>query len=110
MKAIIGETILASRVRVAETFFQRLIGLMGTKEMIGYDALLIPHCNSIHTFFMRMDIDVIFLNSQYEVVKVIKNMKPWRMSWIYFTAKHVLELKAGTVNNIEKGQKLVMNV
>ena len=98
---------IASKIKIASSFFDRLIGLMFKKKMKDYDALLIKRCNSIHTFFMLFAIDVIFLNRHYEVVKIIRSMKPWRMTLLYFKASQVLELDAGTIDhNLKVGDRL----
>jgi uncharacterized membrane protein (UPF0127 family) len=49
----------------------------------------------IHTFFMKFPIDAIFLNHKFRVVRIIENMKPWRLSPWVFSADSVLELKGG---------------
>lgn len=106
-----NELIIVDEAKIANGFFDRLIGLMFKKEMKGFNALLIEPCNSIHTFFMRYDIDVVFLSKNNEVIKIIRNMKPWRMSWMYFRATKVLELKGGALpKEVEKGDKLVIHV
>lgn len=98
---------IASKIKIASSFFDRLIGLMFKKKMSGYDALLIKRCNSIHTFFMLFPIDVIFLNNHYEVVRIIRSMVPWRMTRLYFRASQVLELDAGTIDpNLQVGDRL----
>ena len=51
----------------------------------------------IHTFFMRFDIDVIFLDKERKVLKVIEKMKPWRLSPWVLSARSVLELGAGSL-------------
>jgi len=88
---------ICENVKIAQSFVERSLGLMFMDEMRGFDGLLISPCNSIHTHFMRFSLDVLFLSTENKVVKVIKNMKPWRMSWIYFSANKVLELPAGTL-------------
>ena len=101
------ELILSNNVIAATSLFHRVKGLMFQKEILDDDALLIEPCNSIHTCFMNFAIDVVFLNQENCVVHYIENLKPWRVSWIYFESKKVLELKAGTLNNkIEIGDIL----
>lgn len=87
--------ILSQNVRVADDFSSRLIGLMFKKKLVGADALLIDPCNSIHTFFMRYSLDVVFIGKKNNVVKIIRNLKPWRMTWLYFRSHKVLELPSG---------------
>lgn len=101
------DEILCKDLKIADDFLSRLIGLMFKKEMSGFDGLLIKQCNSIHTFFMRYAIDIIFLDKEFKVVKVIENMKPWRATLMYFKASQVLELNSGTLmNKIKKDDQL----
>ena len=77
---------IIEKVKVAKSFKDRLIGLMFAKSLGEYNGLLISPCRSIHTFFMRMSIDVIFLDKNYKIIKIIRRMKPWRVTGIYFRA------------------------
>ena len=91
--------VLVKEGRIAQNFFHRLKGLMFDQKMEAFDGLLITRCNSIHTFFMNFNIDVIFLDKEYRIVKIKRDIKPWRMSPFYFSASSVLELKGGTLSN-----------
>lgn len=100
---------VARNIKMADTFLSRAIGLMFKSEMPDYDGILIKPSNSIHTFWMKFSIDVIFLNKELEVIKVFENLKPWRMTLPYLRANQVLELRAGTLNGrIKKGDHLEM--
>ena len=90
-----GGKTLSKDILVADDMIGRLIGLMFKKKLVGADGLLIDPCNSIHTFFMRYSLDVVFLGKDNRVVKIIRNIRPWRMTWIYFSARKTLELPAG---------------
>lgn len=90
-------TVIAQRVAQANSLVLRLLGLMFRKDLGEFDGLLLQPCNSIHTFFMRFPIDVVFLSSSNQVVKVIRAMPPWRMSWLYLRAVKTLELRAGAL-------------
>ena len=89
--------VLADRASEARRFGQRLIGLMGRRNFEFGEGLHLVPCNSIHTFFMRMPIDAVFLDSEKRVVKVYPALPPWRMSGIHLNARTVLELPAGMV-------------
>ncbi len=104
--------ILGENIKVASRFFERLIGLMFVKEMKNMDGLLIENSNSIHNCFVRFPIDVIFLNSELKVIKILSGFKPWRFSWIYWRASRVLELPTNTVpESVKVGDYLeVVNV
>lgn len=90
-------TVLATRVEIAETFWKRFWGLMGRTSLPEGRALVIKPCNSIHTFFMRFASDIIFLDGNGTVVKIMENLAPWRVSPIVTNAKVVVELPAGMV-------------
>lgn len=88
--------ILADRAEVATTFYTRFMGLMGRKTLAFGEGLLISPCNSIHTFFMRIAIDALFLDSAGRVLRVYEALPPWRVTAICRGATSVLELPAGT--------------
>lgn len=90
-----NEKTLSSNVLVADNMTSRLIGLMFKKQLVGADGLLLDPCNSIHTFFMRYSLDIVFIGKGNKAVKIIRDLKPWRMTWIYFRAYKTLEVPAG---------------
>ena len=75
--------LIAGRIERADTFWSRLCGLMGRKQLAAQTGLLLEPCPQIHTCFMRFAIDVVFLDGQNRVVAVLENLKPWRMSRFY---------------------------
>ena len=80
---------------VAETFFERARGLIGRRGLAPGKGLLILRCNCIHMFFMRFAIDAIFLDGRGEVVKVVRNVRPWNpFVWGGWRARSVLETAA----------------
>jgi uncharacterized membrane protein (UPF0127 family) len=88
--------LLADKAGEARSFGSRFLGLMGRKDLPFGDGLHIVPCNSIHTFFMKIPIDAVFLDKENKVVKVLHAMVPWRLSSLYFGAHSVLELPSGT--------------
>lgn len=78
------------QLKIASTFGQRLMGLMGKRTLADDEGMYFPRCRAVHTFFMRMPIKVIFFDVHGNVIKVIPNLRPW--SWAYcFYADSVLE-------------------
>jgi len=77
---------------VAETFRERTKGLLGRDGLTPGTGLLIRKCNCIHTFFMRFAIDATFLDRDGKVVKVVRNIPPWR-PWIWGGRKAVAVLE-----------------
>jgi len=86
---------IAERVEVASNPWSRFWGLMGRRGLDPGHGLLIKPCSSIHMFFMRFPIDVVFLDRDNVVVKVVHGIKPWRMA-MGDGGKNALELPAGT--------------
>jgi uncharacterized membrane protein (UPF0127 family) len=89
--------ILAERVTVASAFFSRFVGLMGRRSLPAGEGLHLVPCNGVHTFFMRISIDVVVLDAQHTIVGAIEALRPWRFTRIYPRAHSVLELPAGTL-------------
>lgn len=99
--------VICQKMIVAHQILDRMKGLMFSLELPACDGFLIAPCNSIHTFFMLYKLDVLFLDKNFNVVKAVYDLSPWRMTWIYFKAHQVLEMKAGTMKkNISAGEKL----
>lgn len=88
-------TILAEHVRLADTFWQRLIGLLGTRLLPLGHGLIIKPCNSVHTVGMVFPIDVLFVDGNHCIIKIVNNMLPGKMS-MAAGSKYVVELPAGT--------------
>ncbi len=102
-----GNTFTVKNVKVAKTFIDRAIGLMFKRKMKGFSALLIRPCNAIHTCFMRYSLDVLFLDKNFMIVKIIRCLSPWRFTWIYFRSSQVLELPGGVVpDSVKVGDRV----
>jgi len=89
--------VLAHSATIAQSFSSRLTGLLGREHLPEGEGLIIDPCNSIHTFFMRFPIDVLFVDRGGRVVRRLEAMKPWRVSGIYFQAQKVIELPTGVL-------------
>jgi len=102
------EKILVERAGLANNFFSRLKGLLGTKELPSDQGIILDPCRSIHTFFMHYNLDVIFIDEYNTVVGCEENLKPHRFSSYYRKARKAIELPAGTIEArmIKLGQKL----
>jgi uncharacterized membrane protein (UPF0127 family) len=89
------DCLLADDLRVANTFFSRLKGLLGTASLPPGGGLLIQPCNSVHMFGMRYAIDVLFLDASEAVIRVCHSLRPNQMAYCRQAAS-VVELPAGT--------------
>lgn len=90
---------LSERCTWALDSYTRMVGLLNHASLSTQESLLIEPCKQVHTFFMRFSIDVVFLSSSNEVLK-ISSMKPWRLSPLVWNAKRVLELPMGRCSDI----------
>lgn len=89
-----GKRIVFEPVKQTTSALERMRGLLGHPPLHNREGMLIRPCNSVHTLFMRYPIDVIYLDRNNSVIKVISDLSPYRMS-IAFGAAAVLEMKAG---------------
>ncbi len=101
-------TVVAEEVEIAHSFWARFKGLMLRASLPPGRGLLIDPSSSIHTAFMRFPIDVLFIDKQNRVVKVVAEIKPYRVALSRGHA--VLELGAGTAAGagVEEGDQLVL--
>lgn len=96
IRNITQNTIIASDAGLADNFITRLKGLLGTNQLDTGRALIIRPCNSIHTFGMKYAIDVVFIDKQDSIVKIIQDMPAGRFS-LCSGSSYVVELPAGTI-------------
>jgi uncharacterized membrane protein (UPF0127 family) len=86
--------VIATNVVLADTFFARLAGYMfRTRPHVA--GFLFEPAPSIHTFFMNFPLDVVFLDTDARIIKVYRNLRPWRHTGFFFAARRTLELPAG---------------
>ena len=106
------ETRVAANVRVADTHWSRLRGLIGTSasEFPPGVGLWILPCHGVHTFAMGFPLDVIYLDRECAVVDVFEAVKPWRIAPVRMRATSVLELPCGTVrgSRTQAGDRIEM--
>ncbi len=64
----------------------------------------------MHMFFMRFAIDIVFLDRSGRVLKINRELKPWRVSSMVFGAKRALELEAGAAarSQTDRGDYIVL--
>ena len=83
------------KVLLANTFLLRLRGLMGRKRLPEFTGLLLVPCDSVHMCFMRFSIDVVYLDKDLKILKIVKDLKPWIGLSMCCGAWAALELNAG---------------
>jgi len=92
-----SETVVANNVNEAFTFFKRLKGLMFTNELCSGSGLHIKPCQSVHTFFMKYAIDILYVNASGTVVAIDEGLQPGKVGKRYKEAVAVVELPEGLV-------------
>jgi uncharacterized membrane protein (UPF0127 family) len=88
-------TVIAERCRVAQGLFQTVFGLHLLPQLNAGEALLLPGSTTIDTTFMRYPIDLVFLDRNRRVTKVVPDLKPWRFALWNPGARDCLELPSG---------------
>ncbi len=96
----VRSTVLATCLEVADSGPKRNKGLLGRDRLAPGEGLWIVPCESVHTFFMRFPIDLVYLDRKNRVKKVSSTVGAWRLS-ACLTAHSVLELPAGTIRKTQ---------
>ena len=96
------------KIKIADSFFMRFVGLMFQKSLPRAVGLLLIPCNSVHMCFMRFAIDVVYLDKDYKILKVVKNLRPWIGLSMCAKAYATLEMTAGEADRcgLDVGKKL----
>lgn len=93
---------IADRVERADSFWRRFRGLMLRRKFSAGNAMLFkfshPGRYSIHMFFVRFPIDLLYLDSKFTVVELRSGLKPWRIYRPKTKASHLVELPRGTIS------------
>ncbi|EST32154.1 DUF192 domain-containing protein [Streptomyces roseochromogenus] len=93
-KADGGEGPVVLPLEIAASYRARTKGLLGRDSVVG--ALLLSPASGVHTFGMRIPIDVAYLDRRL-TVRAVRTMKPGRLGLPRLRARHVLEAEAGAM-------------
>jgi uncharacterized membrane protein (UPF0127 family) len=91
--------VLARAPRVARGAVARAVGVLA-RPFQGYDALVIPRCRAVHTWFVRGALDLLFVDASGGVLRAVEGARPWRAFAGPRGARAVIELPAGTLCGI----------
>lgn len=89
--------LIGARCRVAHSLRERTVGLLATPEPRPGDGLVIERTQSIHMFFMRYPIDVVFIDRDARVTRCVAGLRPWRVVWWARGARDCIELGVGSI-------------
>jgi len=97
----------AVNVEVADTFLKRLRGLMFRRQIESGRGLLLAPCDGVHMMFMRFAIDVVYLDKDLRIKKIVRGLIPWLGVSVCFGAWGALELADGEAARLKLavGQK-----
>lgn len=90
---------LGNNIQPADTFFKRLLGLLFKKKLDSGEGIVLNPCNMIHTFGMKISLDIAFLSDDNRVLNVLQNLGPNRVGKGVKGTSKVLELPAGTIES-----------
>lgn len=102
------EKCLMPDVKKTTRFHERLFGLLFRRRLQHDEALFIVPCKSVHTIGMRYSIDLIYLDKDMQIIKLVKNLKPFRFSACH-SAYGVIETATNKLAelNLQCGQTLI---
>ncbi|MEX0803762.1 MAG: DUF192 domain-containing protein [Candidatus Binatia bacterium] len=105
-------TWLATKIRKADNFITRLVGLLKRSTLGPEEALWLMPSKGIHTIGMKFPIDVVFLDKSNFVLGIVSGMVPNRIGGIKLRAYSVLELPNGTIkkSHTEVGDQLEISL
>lgn len=89
-------SVVAEHLEVARSLQERQRGLLGRDSLPEGHGLLIEQCRSIHMFFMKFAIDVVYVAADLVVAKVVEDLRPWQLSGS-LAASATVELPTGTI-------------
>lgn len=105
MRLLKEDKLIVSKVKIADSFILKLVGLLGRENIDENEGLLLMRCSSIHCFFMKVTIDVVYLSKDMEVL-YIETVKPWKIGKFVKNAYNILELKEFRAKEIAVGDIL----
>lgn len=89
------ERVLLPTVLCAEHWYERMRGLLGHRSLPEGSGMLLSPCDSVHTLGMRFAIDVVYVDADQQVVRIVKHLPPFRMSFGGRRARSTLEIHSG---------------
>ena len=90
--------ILVTRLKIADGFWSRLVGLQFRRKLPSGAGLLLVPCNSVHTCFVRFPVDVVFLDRRGRVLAIHQNLRPWRLTFGPRGSHAALEVGVGSAD------------
>lgn len=101
--------VVASSVDLALTRQARRHGLLGRTSLPDDAGMFLSPCLAVHTFGMPFAIDVAFVDKTGRAVRLVHNLRPWRMA-VALRGRSVIELAAGRLRQcgVQVGDRLAL--
>lgn len=107
MDFIVNGQVFTENGAISHTFLTRFRGLMGRTVLPTDFCLLLTPCSSIHMAFMKIPLDVAYLDKSGLVIAIQKDLQPWRIGEIHKGAYSVLEAPVdGVVKKLKIGDRV----
>ncbi len=90
--------VLLPEVLVADRATERMRGLLGRDSLPPGSGMLLAPCGSLHTLGMRFALDVVYFDAAWRVVRVVRNLPPWRCCFGGWRARAALETQTGALD------------
>ena len=100
--------LLFDRMRFARSSLSRVRGLLGRRSLPAGEGLAFRE-KSIHMFFMRMSLDVVFCDAEMRIVRIVPNLAPWRMAGSRL-ARYALEIGPGEAARLGLEEGMLLTV
>ena len=89
--------IMADRIELARSLKSKFMGLIGRRKFENGSAMIFPGCRQIHTFFMQFPIDVLFIDKDRKVIKIIERFGTGNISGYVKDSFDIIELPSNTI-------------
>jgi uncharacterized membrane protein (UPF0127 family) len=92
-------TVVGECIRVADSPLTGIVGLLGERDLPPGDGLLIVPSQGVHTLGMLFAIDIVVLDGEWNVIAIRRELRPFRLTRVFWKAAAVLELRSGMVES-----------
>jgi uncharacterized membrane protein (UPF0127 family) len=92
--------VIAPRAILADNPFSRMRGFLGRRSLPAGEAIILKPASSIHTILMLFSIDVIFLDRDDVVLKVVHDLSTFRFSAAR-GARTVIEMRGRALSELD---------
>lgn len=100
IKILLNDNIVFFNARLTTSFFDRLKGLLGTTSLDADSPLIIDKCGSVHSFFMKYSIGVLYLNADRQVIGK-ELLRPNRLGRFYWRTRLVIECSSQSLDSLD---------